>query len=545
MNKEMKKNNKMLLALVVVAALAMVSVAGAALSNSSDAAYRLDEMKNGTTILTSDDSNLSAEFYILAGGDFGVQYVKIAEGATISGKISVGTADDNNGKNYVEYASVTLKGVSNAVLTLVLEEQLDGTLVGYIFVGDDADIDKTVTLPYVISNYRATTGTFEITKGALIAGAIRSEFKGDIDFKAISDASKLIAPPNGPGNLGGNLNLVYTAALLGKTGAVAPFTGTIICEDSELKASYIYGMAVGPVDGKAMVYGEVVTNATTLPWEEVTKPVDDPATIGIDESLFYTDAGIPQMAAVDPVLACIPVFGFSEMNVTFVSGDFSVGFPAGFIDPAVGNVFRLVNVNGVVEADANVIVGDNSPSIADKVVVSIPQFEDDGVTPYASINDLLYLLPEKGKAIESNVPAVVNATDKTIEFTFNGVSLNTLYYIAGYFQGPLVASGDEYPYFSTFEVSGSGASYSIILGGNMADDMLDVTGLAAVGTDMTFTYADVDWVEHAFSSTVGRLDVNNSASALTGTIKDALKDPAAKLFILNSFGGKADRKSVV
>ena len=553
MRKEMKKNNKMLLALVVVAALAMVSVAGIVLSEKSDAAgYRNDQMKGGTTNLLETESNMNAEFYIALGTnetgmgyDFGVQYVSIADGVTISGTISVGTADAN-GKNFVEFASVTLSEVQNAVFTLLLIPDENGNLVGMIMVGDMATIDTTVPAPYQVSDYKAMTGTVEVKSGGMVAGAIRADFKGV--FNAYIES---LAPASFY-NIGGNIDLLY-APVMGTYGAIAPFTGTIIAGESKITAASIMGMAVGVVDGRSVVYNEVVQNAKMGPWKEVEMPVDNLSTTTVDESLIYINAGTPTLPARDnpstttvdesTTMICIPVNDFSVANVTFASGDWSVGFPEGFSDAAtsnVGNFFRLVNINGVVAEGAKVIVGDNMPTVATKVVVSVPALDIDGTTALADVGDILFLVPEKGPAIKGIAAASTTAAADgsfPIEFTFDNVALNTDYTILGSLAGGTI------PYYSIFSVVGSGASYLFNIAGNMAVDASnDVSGLAAAtnGVDMTFNYTTMGQVVGAWNTITGNLAFNNNVPGAAGTISGAIDAAASTgdfIFVIFSYGG--------
>lgn len=525
MRKEMKNKNRMLLALVVVAALAVVSVAGVAISEKADAANRYDQMNGGTTIFTSDDSSLNAQFYILPGdlgigGEYGIQYVTIKDGVTISGTISVGTADNRNGDNFVEYASVTLDGVSNAVFTLMLMPDEDGKLVGVIMVGDAAaPINQAAALPQDwITNYKTTTGTIEVTKGAIVAGAIRSDFASGFNAYAVA---QLLGK-----NVGGNLDVVYQFSMA--TGTIAQFTGTIKAAESELSVAYVYGLAVGIVDGRSVVFGEVVSNAAFTPWKKVTAL--DKGTTPVDESQIYNKAGIPTYVGPNPVLPAqvpannadealniaIPAVEFSQRNVTFVTGDWSVGFPEGFTDVnnqnVVGNIFRLVNISGVVEEAANVIVGDNMPVMAKTVVVTAPEAD-------TASTDMLYLLPEKGAAIPS-VYSDLDVNDDKVEFTFSNVMLNTPYTVAGYLNG--------FAYMASFEVSGSGADYTVNVGTNQVFGAIGTAtaGISVVGDNLIFDNAEpapnsfVSEILGAWGDEAGALKIDNAMSSTSVAVLD-------------------------
>ncbi|AIZ56149.1 hypothetical protein Mpt1_c02490 [Candidatus Methanoplasma termitum] len=584
MRNEMKRNNKMLLALVVVAALAMVSVAGIAVSEKSDAANRIDQMNGGLTIFDGSDSSLNARFFILPNqvADGGMQYVKIAPGVTLSGTITVGTADNVNGANYKEYASVTLTGVSNAVFNLLMAPDGKGGLMGIIMVGDAADVNLAAATPdKVITNYATTTGSIELTNGALVLGAVRPISEGVIGALAPlwKDA---LAGSTATDNIGGNVGSrifgmvdttspTYGAKLIAnlvtfnvpdwKTvinipvipGGVAPFTGTVKAGDSQLSTAYAYGARVGLVDGKATVFGEVVADVANLPWKAVKYPVNNINTTAVDESQVYNVLGTPTIpvvapgttvAPLDPVTnkaisLYIPAQDFSERNIKFVSGSWSVAMPTGFATRD-GNYLRLVNINGVVEAAATVIVGDNMPQVGD-VTIAINEFvrpADPTSAVQATSDDILWLIPASGAAL-GPVQAVAGPAapaNSTFRFTFLGVALNTPYTLVGIVNG--------LPYQSTMTVNGTGANYSANVTANRANGIvtdgtvLPALGLDLKGNDLTYNIAGMGSCTAAWSTNTGNLTVTKN-DATTGLIVGAndAKQAGATLFALFNQGG--------
>jgi len=530
MKNEMKKNNKMLLALVVVAALAMVSVA-AVVSDGADAANRNDQMVGGTTILTSDDSNLNATFFILPDQERGIQSVTITDGVTISGTIAVGTADNRNGDNYVEYASVTLSGVSNAVFTLMLVPNEAGELVGIIMVGDAAKVDlKAATPDLVITDYKPTTGTFEVTQGTLIAGAIRAEFvKTELIDTGAFDA---FIPGENLGSkiYGAILNPTNTdpaAAFPGIdaiVGGIAPLTGTILAGDAEVSVASIYGMCVGIVDDRAVVYGETVKNAIYLPWVEELVPQDDEPIVGAalatpeDESQVYAEEGIPALAYLsggtswtiptkyvwadqaEPEYAYIPADAFTNANVTFVSGEISVGLPEGFVGfngaYGDGNYFALVNIDGVVEEAATLIIGDNMPKMATSVVITVDVKDSSGNVQIDPTTSIFFLVPEKGSMVGMAACDYDPIDPTKVLVTFNNVMLNAPYKLVGEMDGGA--------FIADFSVDGDGIDYSVYVGYNelAGDDPIVTgsTGLGYDGTNVTFDSATYAYVAFAATS---------------------------------------------
>ena len=579
MRKEIKKNNKMLLALVVVAALAMVSIAGVALSEKSDAANRIDQMNFGMTILTSDDSNLNAQFFILPGQitDGGMQYVKIAPGVTISGKIAVGTASNVNGADYKEYASITLDGVSNAIFNLLMAPDGSGGLMGIIMVGDGANVNlAATTVEGMVTDYAETTGTITLTKGALVAGAIRPMSEPVI--KSLEPLWKdALLSSTATDNIGGNIgsrvfNMVnkaspiYGASLVANMaafgvpdwtpvfptdlipGGIAPFTGTVIIGDSELWASYLYGARLGLVDGKAVIYGETMSYDAFLPWTHVLIPIDDATGLETTEGYWV---GTPKIYdPIDTDYAWVPEFNFDKKCIEFVSGDWSVAFPPGFAS-SDGNYFRLVNVNGVVGEDAKVIVGDNMPTIATQVVVSINKMTGPGgiggvvQVDDTSANNYLWIIPETGAAIRSTLGVLFTTPTgvETVQFTFTGVALNTPYSIFGNLDDGANVTG----FYSTMIVSGTGANYTANIGANRVfgstnDNTVaaEAPGFQALGpNDVKYNYVGMGTLMGAWSTLTGALEFTAN-DAKTGLIKGAIaaNQAGATLFMVFRQGGQ-------
>ncbi len=434
-----KKNNKMFLALAVVAALAMVSVAGVALqSDDSDAAALLMPMGNGdnsTTII--EDTSVDATFYINLDAsqpngaqEYGVQYVKIKEGLAVTGTISIGTADNSKGENYKEYATIKLDGVKNAVFTLIMAPEVNNVFVGMILVGDEATVDLgAADVKDVIKDYKPVEGTVELTKGWLMGGAIRPDTDiTSADWPTIMNDGDFDIPA------------LYSVGW--SKGTIAPFTGTMKAGSSVVESAYTAGLALGIVDGKATIFNQVIANDLFIPVVE-------------DED------GGPDKPMVDR----------SDMFVKFVSGEFSVAYPENLSWSSMygGATFSVANVNMIVEEAATIYVGDNMPSVAN-VTVEVPDSD-------AAVGDILYLIPESGVAISATGVA---GSDNNILFTFaNPVKLNTDYRIVGALDGKA--------YYGTFSVEGSDVDYAVFVGGNEADSAVTTdTGLDFANGEVTY-----------------------------------------------------------
>ncbi|MCL2148470.1 MAG: hypothetical protein FWH47_03930 [Methanomassiliicoccaceae archaeon] len=480
-----RRKNKAFLALFVVAALAMVSVAAVVVSDSSDAATRLDPMGNGvnsTTILENDDANLNVRFYLNlgAGQTYGVQFVTLREGVTVSGTISIGTADNINGDNYKEYATVELTGVSDAVFTLIMAPDPIYGYVGAILVGDEAKVDALAAVPDQITDYKTVKGSIEVTKGWLMGGAIRPD--------ALTSA-QWVAVMGGAGFTTNYESLMYGIAGLGD---VAPFTGTFKAGSAEVSSAYAIGLAVGYADDRATVFGDVYVDETQL---ALIEDPDNPGTY---------------ICAADR----------ADRVVTFKSGEFSVGFPENVSGTSAW--FEAWNVDTVVESGATVRVGDNMPKTASNIVLEVDDAD-------AVAGDVLYLIPEKGAAIMAT--GVQPVALGPVEFDFAGVVLNQEYRIAGSLNG--------LAYFATFRADGSGIDYSVSVGANEVQNALDVAATLAADpgsfiydganvlfdTTVVFSYSYV----FAASGTTGILDVEVNSSSVVGKVK---VDPTDTVFMV-------------
>jgi len=149
MNMNMK-NEKTMLALIVVAALALVSVAGVAMSDDVDAGVDVSSLTiiDGDLRITSSTSD--------SYGIYGGSTVTINADANYTGTLCFGTYD-KSAKIFTPYVTLTLKDVSNAIITYTAD-----TKGVTIYVNDTTDSDGKVT--------GVVSGDIKITQGAIVLG---------------------------------------------------------------------------------------------------------------------------------------------------------------------------------------------------------------------------------------------------------------------------------------------------------------------------------------------------------------------------------------
>jgi len=229
MKKEMKKNNKMILALVVIAALSMVSVA-AVVSDDSDAAVTATPLDPAENFVVKESGTQDYDFYIesVTGG---AAFITVPDNVTYSGKIRLGTWD---GTTYTSFSEIELTNASAVKLTVVALTT-DAGLVTYFMLGNSAaDAEK---MP---------GGTYELKQGQVMLGSV------DADALAMAGESILVS--------------LYTAASAADMGTIvgylsfvderACFNGTLKAGDFSLTAEYVFGALVSiESDGKARLSG--------------------------------------------------------------------------------------------------------------------------------------------------------------------------------------------------------------------------------------------------------------------------------------------------
>jgi len=179
MRKEMKKNNKMLLALVVVAALAMVSVAAVAVE-SSDAEEVYWKMGADNKLIINGTSTSDYNFYSPDGVMGKDCPIEITASGKYTGTLSIGTLDSK--MVFTPLASLKLTDASNVMINAKLDA--DGTAYFEISnVSRKAEVQNDGT--YVLKD-GVPGGTFELMKGEIKIGIGSIPFNGTVSAGGFS-----------------------------------------------------------------------------------------------------------------------------------------------------------------------------------------------------------------------------------------------------------------------------------------------------------------------------------------------------------------------
>jgi len=318
---EMKtKKNKMFLAMAVVAALAMVSVAGIVISDDADAAPSIPIGTNDQPVIVAGESAIELNFYasvwsaLDASLSINLGYVYVLPGESVSGTISIGTVDAKG----VFTATDTIK-VTNAGgfrITLV-SAMINGEQVAILAIGN---VDDTEEEP---------TGTFELVKGKAVLGQLSP---GQID-----DIINIYYNPFDP------LDFISFCD-------TTPFTGTLKAKDLELKASYIGGTIVS-------VEGDVATMGGLVNPYSPSATIDAELSVSGTAKLEYPDS----IRAFLDGSSIMPDVFYSLAAVTIEKGaDISIGniepMTAGSVTIATGGGFSYAYL---IAADGEVISPDS------------------------------------------------------------------------------------------------------------------------------------------------------------------------------------------
>jgi len=315
----MKKNNKLILALVVVAALAMVSIAGVAMhSGNSDAAL----ISNNIVIKDGETNTTDYSFYAVEGAS-DIFTFTVPETGKYTGTIEIGTAADNEGKGYVSYAAMQLADASAVKVQGCIFTDADSKEVIAYFVITNLNKDVGGTLP---------SGTYKLTQGAVTLG-------------------------NDTG-----------------TDASMSFSGTVSAGDFSVTSSYTCGMTVGlNSDGTAVISGDVtspnyalpqdktVTDDAKTPWNDQF-PAPDQRTLSLSGTASIQNPDTWQTAFDRYGDGSNPaVFETTDVNVTVEDG---AVITAGDRAPSVATVSIMVS-NSAANQSAYLVADDGWSVAAD------------------------------------------------------------------------------------------------------------------------------------------------------------------------------------
>jgi len=464
MKTEMRKSNKTLLALVVVAALAAVSFAGIALSDDSDAVL----ISNNIVIQPGETDTKDYNFYEVESDFFfqAFEFVVMA-GGSYTGTISLGTAKADM-TDYAAYASIKLTGASAVRITgMMYNSEFTGEVVAVFMIGN---VDKAVggTLP---------SGTFELTKGQIILGSpygvTKSEWKYAED--QLSYASSVT-------DVLSFMNLGFTYLVNQKE--IVAFNGTVSAGDLSVTSSYTVGTMISLTaagDARLSSFYATASPNEALPydakkltgaplnypnWEDRTLSISGTASVQYPEvAQRILDRSLGDVLAVWPGILGNPTYG-----------------------PLFSDRFAVDAVNVTFEEGAVITVGDRGLTVAENVAI------DTGAAA-----DLAILIGSDGKIYEASISAT--------RADFGYVPFGTYTLI-------MVLPGD-YLYYGTATVSGSEDKSSISIGYNQ------LSPLSGAIDDADLTIATPTSIQYGYpyySSTVFAFNYTN------GVFGNAVKD---------------------
>jgi hypothetical protein len=179
MNNEIKKNKKMVLALVIIAALAMVSVAAVAIHSDDSSAAGSGQyipMDSASPFVIDGTITADYEFYTTGGPD--ALSIEITSNANYTGTMTIGTVDNTvNPWVYTPYASMKLTNVSNVEITA----NLDTTGIAVASFTLCNPITDPLNAAQINSDgvyelNEAPSGTFELLQGSVMLGVDKDNF---------------------------------------------------------------------------------------------------------------------------------------------------------------------------------------------------------------------------------------------------------------------------------------------------------------------------------------------------------------------------------
>jgi len=193
MNKEMKKNKKMVLALFIVAALAMVSVAVVAIhSEDSSAAGSGQYIPMGSSDPLIIDGTITAdyEFYTDIIVPIVLLPVEITSNANFTGTLTIGTLDKSvTPWDYVPYASMKFTNTSN--VNIQAEMVNLNSIFFAFFTLSNPSSDAQVNSDGVYELTDAPSGTFELLHGSVQLGADADNFfNGAVSVAGFKETSE-------------------------------------------------------------------------------------------------------------------------------------------------------------------------------------------------------------------------------------------------------------------------------------------------------------------------------------------------------------------
>ncbi|MDR3075063.1 MAG: hypothetical protein LBU30_03360 [Candidatus Methanoplasma sp.] len=352
----MKRNDIMVLALAVVAAFAMVSVAGIAVlqSDDSDAAGTegvfnpLVAVPTGPLVINASVTN-SYDFYVNEDAAFGALVIVVTENANYSGTLRIGilTAD----KVYTPYTTIEMKGASAVQLTAMA---INTDVTGFVSLFEIGNLNKDFGGALPQGDFEVKQG--QVMLGSSTTGVSQAEWEA---FSALIDSTT---------DINGFLQSVFIDSMeqTAVNGNFVSFSGKISAGEFSATANYVAGTIIAlDSDGKARVSGLAVSPNEMLPYD--TENSEYPAFE--DRTLIFEGKASIQfpeaiqklldrnLGSLDKTTVEFPALGSLEsilgMTGQSVSGSF--------------DLFITDSVNVTVAEGAAITSGDRTPSFVAKV----------------------------------------------------------------------------------------------------------------------------------------------------------------------------------
>jgi len=310
----MKKNKKMVLALVIVAALAMVSVAAIALHSDDSAAaptgtYVGMSSSAPFNVVTIDETsavNYNIQIDAAATGIYFCPIV-ITQNGNYSGTLTIGTLDSTvpSALVYTPYASVQLSGATSTNLTAVLIT--DGT---------------TYTAFFMVGNDAANATTITVAPASADAGS-----------------QIILGNPSAATLTGMTITDVSTAIQSVQAADATSFTGTVTAGDLTVKAANIAGAVIGvSADGKGCISGEAVDGTA-----QVADPSDPTGATMMDVPATIEFSGTGSVQTPDAFVAAGVVYSGGNTFLVGGTNDVKITVDEGAVI-TIGNAYTPITV---------------------------------------------------------------------------------------------------------------------------------------------------------------------------------------------------------
>ena len=500
-----KKNSKMFLALVVVAALAAVSLAGIAISDNSDAADRvLNQMKEGNQVLIEGTVTDDEYFWIEEGANYGALRFIVPETSKYSGTLSIGTKAAAG--EYTTYATLELKNAKSVQITAIAYDTVGGLVT--VFMIGDIEIGTPAEGEFKLVQGQVMLGSATVDSSLTLVGGLGGDITSNAEFgmQEISD--------------------FLTSA--GNSNNCVPFNGKVTAADFSVTSEHTIGAIIAIDDGKAKLAGNAMS-------PEDMKVADASGDFPQGTLSFEGAAAVEYSSLVRKVMDMgggfiDPIFETTDINVTVEKGAVIT----------MGGTPSVV----VSDADLKMLPGDNLlyAVLIDSKGKTYPGTQNGGNIEFSYVPAGSYTLL---LALDDGVDTYVYRGNATVSGSGMSVVANSLLSAAQPLAGAALTlnANDElaynavtarfvYAYNLTSEETGTLKSTSGGIGriefpsGAFTGEMIFV--VMNVSGTVSFYYGDADGVTNLATDVVGVI-LNNDPIATT-----KIKRGDATLFVTNA-----------